>query len=239
MKLAFIDDEPAQSLVLKDMILAWEQKTGQACEITVFESGEAFLFEHPDNYPYDLLLLDIQMKGLSGIELAKRIREKDEKIMLAFLTNCGEYVFAGYEVLAARYLMKPLEEEKIFELLDYAGSRSRKEKQYFICSAQGETVRVDVEEIAFAEAQKHYVRMLLKDGRELVVKYNFTDLVQELPEDRYVLAHRSYLVNLGCVERITKTECLLNDGGSIPVSRSKYKALNEAFICYYRGGMRV
>ena len=135
--------------------------------------------------------------------------------------------------------MKPLEEEKIFELLDYAGSRSRKEKQYFICSAQGETVRVDVEEIAFAEAQKHYVRMLLKDGRELVVKYNFTDLVQELPEDRYVLAHRSYLVNLGCVERITKTECLLNDGGSIPVSRSKYKALNEAFICYYRGGMRV
>ena len=70
MKLAFIDDEPAQSLVLKDMILAWEQKTGQACEITVFESGEAFLFEHPDNYPYDLLLLDIQMKGLSGIELA-------------------------------------------------------------------------------------------------------------------------------------------------------------------------
>ena len=124
MKLAFIDDEPAQSLVLKDMILAWEQKTGQACEITVFESGEAFLFEHPDNYPYDLLLLDIQMKGLSGIELAKRIREKDEKIMLAFLTNCGEYVFAGYEVLAARYLMKPLEEEKIFERWTMPGAEA-------------------------------------------------------------------------------------------------------------------
>lgn len=237
MKLAFIDDEQAQSLILKDMILAWEQKPGQACEITVFESGEAFLFEHPDNYPYDLLLLDIQMEGISGIELAKRIREKDEKIVLAFLTNCEEYVFAGYEVLAARYLMKLLEEEKIFELLDYAGARTRREKQYFICSVQGETVRVDIEEIVFAEAQKHYVRMLLKDGRELVIKYNFTDLIQELPEDRYVLAHRSYLVNLDCVVRIMKTECFLNDGGSIPVSRSRYKALNEAFIRYYRGGI--
>ena len=98
-------------------------------------------------------------------------------------------------------------------------------------------MRVDIEEIVFAEAQKHYVRMLLKDGRELVMKYNFTDLIQELPEDRYVLAHRSYLVNLDCVVRIMKTECFLNDGGSIPVSRSRYKALNEAFIRYYRGGI--
>lgn len=234
MRIAFCDDEEALALTVRDLAEAWERRTGEECRLSVFRSGEEFLFENPESYPYDLILLDIQMEKLDGISLAKQIRERDEQVVLAFLTNCGEYVFAGYEVLAARYLMKPLREEQFFELLDFARSRQKKEKRYLICAVQGETVKVDLDEIMFCEAQKHYVRLRLSGGRELQIKYNFSDLERELSDGGCVPAHRSYLVNLSYVERITRAECILSDGGSVPVSRSRYRELNEAFIRYYR-----
>ena len=75
------------------------------------------LFENPESFPFDLLLLDIELEKMNGIALAKKIREKDDSIMLAFLSNRKEYVFEGYEVQAIRYLLKPLQEEQFFPLL--------------------------------------------------------------------------------------------------------------------------
>ena len=116
-KIAFCDDEPVQLIYLEQLVKRWESQKGSRCEVTYYKSAEEMLFENPESFPFDLLLLDIELEKMNGIALAKKIREKDDSIMLAFLSNRKEYVFEGYEVQAIRYLLKPLQEEQFFPLL--------------------------------------------------------------------------------------------------------------------------
>ena len=104
------------------------------------------LFEHSDSFPFDLLLLDIDMDGMDGMALAKEIRKKIKNFP-SFLTNRSEYVFEGYEVGALRYLLKPVEETKLFSLLDEISYALGKEKRYLIENVGGETVKIPVDTI--------------------------------------------------------------------------------------------
>lgn len=72
----------------------------------------------PDSYPFDLIFLDIDLGGMDGMALARKIRETDSEVPILFLTNHREYVFEGYEVQAFRYLLKPVTEDTLFPLLD-------------------------------------------------------------------------------------------------------------------------
>ena len=110
MRVVICDDEGALAGAVEALAGRWSAARGTPCRVRTFASGEELLFETAGSYPYDLILLDIDLGGgnLSGLELARRIRETDARVALAFLTNHPGYVFAGYEVAALRYLMKPV-----------------------------------------------------------------------------------------------------------------------------------
>ena len=148
------------------------------------------------------------------------------------------YVFAGYEVGAYRYLMKPVEAKKLWEILDYArAQKAAEEENYILVKKDSQSVRVNLRDVLYIEAQKHYVNLYLENEEPMTVKVVFAELLQEMQEksDTFLATHRSYAVNIDKVVRIGRTECTLSDGSSIPVSRSFYKAVNEAFIGYHLG----
>ena len=89
----------------------------------------------------------------------------------------------------------------------------------------------------YIEAQKHYVNLYLEDQESMNIKTVFTELLQEMQEKSGIVlaTHRSYAVNIEKVVRIGRTECVLTDGSVVPVSRSFYKGVNEAFIKYHLG----
>ena len=178
------------------------------------------------------------MRGQNGMELARQIREKEEDVILVFVTSDASYVFDGYEVGAYRYLMKPVEERKLWEILDYVRAQNATEEENYILVKKGsQSVRVNLRDILYIEAQKHYVNLHLEKVEPMTVKAVFAELLQEIQEksDTFLATHRSYAVNIDKVVRIGRTECILSDGSSIPVSRSFYKAVNEAFIKYHLG----
>lgn len=231
MRLAYCDDEEIQLEYAQKLAETWAVRYGEPMTYLAYKSAKELLFENMDSYPFDLLILDIDMDGMNGMELARKIREKDAKLPILFLTNRKEYVFEGYEVQALRYLLKPLDEEKLFPILDELCTMEKKEKEYVILSIAGENIKLEQDEILYVEVNGHYLMIhTAKDVYE--VKMSLAEMSETLT-DAFVATHRSFMVNLEHVERVMRTECLLSDGSSVPISRNCYKAVNEAFIRNY------
>ena len=96
------------------------------------------------------------------MELARKIREKEKDVILVFVTSDASYVFDGYEVGAYRYLMKPVDEKKLWEILDYARTQNAEDNgNYILVKKDGQSVRVDLNDMLYIEAQKHYVNLYL------------------------------------------------------------------------------
>ena len=169
------------------------------------------------------------------MELAKKIRAADKSVNLAFLSALKDYVFEGYEVQAFRYLLKPVEEEALFALLSAVREGLGTEKTYLIAAYDGEKRKFCQNEIRYVEARAHYTALHMGDGC-YELKAGISSIAEQLSQKEFAFTHRSFLVNLDYVERITRTECILSEGQRLPVSKGAYQALNEKFISYYKGG---
>jgi len=234
MRICFVDDDSTQLDYLKVITEKWANKHNINTNINFYHSAEEMLFENSESYPFDMIVLDIQMAKINGIELAKKIRIIDKNIIIAFISGMADYVFEGYEVQAIRYILKPVNDEKIYELLDYASKLKEKEDKYLIISVSGENKKINYDDIIYFESMSHYIVVHLKN-EEYNYKYNISDLCLELSELNFIRIHRSYVVNLKYIEKITKNDCQLINDIIVPLSRNSYKSVNEKFISYYKG----
>ena len=106
--IAVCDDEAEQAERLRSIAEAWAEKCGVTCRTDCFPSAEALLFAYADDAGFDILLLDVEMKEMSGIRFAKRLRADGCRAEIAFITSHFEFVTEGYEVDALHYLVKPV-----------------------------------------------------------------------------------------------------------------------------------
>lgn len=231
-KAAICDDEAADLQYLSALVQKWAKHNNHRVEVSVFKSAEAFLFCYAQEKDYDLLLLDIEMGALNGVELARKIRAENTGIQILFITGYADYLSEGYEVAALHYLMKPVSGEKLFEVFDRAAANLGKKERYEIFTVGGEAIRIPVGEIVSVEAFAHSTEMVTSGGR-----YQLNETISSLEKllgDGFVRCHRSYLASLRFMKQITKTDILMDTGAKIPLSRRKYDAVNQAFIRYYR-----
>ena len=243
MRIAYCEDEPAQRSRMELLLRTFAERKRLPLTVEAFSDSAAFLFQYPGSYPFDLIFLDIDLGGMDGMALARKIRETDSEVPILFLTNHKEYVFEGYEVQAFRYLLKPVTEDTLFPLLDELQTMRRQEKPHLLLSLGGETQKLFLSDLLFVESDNHYLTLHTTAGTE-TFKKNLSEFREELSAawqasggtgECFAAAHRSYLVNLAHVERITRTECLLSDGTKIPVSRGCYASLmaHIPFLSHY------
>lgn len=112
-----LHDEPNQISQMKTLLHEWSTNNNTEIETHEYSSVEQFLFDYESN-ACDLLLLDIEMTGLNGTELAKSLRAKGDLLPIVFITGFSEYMSDGYDVEALHYLLKPVKKEKLFAVLD-------------------------------------------------------------------------------------------------------------------------
>ena len=131
-RMALIDDNEADRDYIGKLILACFKEAAPFSRpfLATFPSAEAFLFAYEESEPFDILFLDVEMPGLSGISLAKKIRQTDENIQLVFVTGYSDYIAEGYDVSALHYLIKPVQEKKLSDVLQKAISLIQK-KNFF------------------------------------------------------------------------------------------------------------
>ena len=236
-KIAICDDEQIQTALLSSLVNKWSEQRKKVIIIQTFDSAEAFHFLWVEDKSYDILLLDIQMGGQNGIELAKEIRKTDEIISIIFITGLSDYINEGYDVSALHYLMKPIKTDKLFDSLDKACKKIvRKEKKSILIDIDGQKIRIMQEDIQYVEAFAHNVLIqTLKNSFE--VKKNIGEIEKELCASSFSRCHRSYMVGLRYISKICKTDITLDSGQIIPLSRRLYNNTNNAFISYYKGNI--
>ena len=227
-RVAICDDEQSQVQYINSVLSKWGNLSGHNCEVRKFPSAEAFLFAYDEDKAYDILLLDVKMGEMSGIELARRIRQKGSKAEIIFLTSYFEYAGEGYEVDALHYLVKPVPEGKLLEVLEKAAERLAEEPPYVVITCEGETVKLYEADILYVESFQHYISIHTKE-REYKLKENISAFADRLAAGFFRI-HRSYLVSLKYVVRISRTLITLEGGTELPLARGKYDEVNRAFI---------
>ena len=226
-RVAICDDDNSQIGALKVMLTEWNEHI----IINEYTSAEQFLFGYPDT-PCDLLLLDIEMGDMNGMELAHKLRRKGDMLPIIFITGYSEFMQDGYDVEALHYLLKPVNKEKLFAVLDRYASRHPADSRVIFPGGE-ESVCVNADDIMYLEAFGKKTQITLKDGKEIECTCGLSAVAEKLGNG-FVACHRSYVVNLGFVRSISKTDITLDNNRKIPLSRRLYDSVNRAFISFYK-----
>ncbi|MDE7297424.1 MAG: LytTR family DNA-binding domain-containing protein, partial [Lachnospiraceae bacterium] len=156
-RIAIVDDNEQDTKYVAALVRQWTEKAGHTAALSVFPSAEAFLFACEDEPGIDMLLLDIEMGAMNGVELAKKLRRADDPVQLVFITGFPDFIAEGYEVDALHYLMKPVAPEKLFAVLDKAASNIGRAEKRLCVTYDHKTDFVPLSQIYYVEAQKQYV----------------------------------------------------------------------------------
>lgn len=233
-KLAIVEDEKEHARILSVYLKNWSRQSTQAVQIQIFEHADAFLFDWDENKDYTAVFLDIQMPKMNGMELARKIRQDSESVQLIFATGISDHMQQGYEVAAMHYLIKPLQESQVHGCMERICRQTAHKKDWILLHGAESVERMESLNIWWVEAIGHSAVVGLEKER-IEVTDSLGALEAQL-KSGFVKCHRSYLVNLGHVTRIEKTDVVLDNGERIPLSRRLYKQVNEAFIRFYRRG---
>lgn len=245
MKIAIIEDEKSHADLLTEYICSWGKERKVPVDIHSFFSAESFLFHWDIESDFDVLFVDIQMKAMNGMDMARTIRERDSDIIIVFTTGISDYIQEGYEVEAMHYLLKPIHREKVAQCMDKAKVR-RKEKDFLLVHHFNEIRKLNVELINYVEARGHGCilgiagrdkeknRQSPNSWKEMEVTESISKLEKVLSPYGFLKCHRSYLFRVGNVYHIDKKEIYFDDGSHIPISRRLYGEVNQAFIKYFR-----
>ena len=220
-----IDDEP---LALKQLALY----IAKIPDMELVASCTSAAAARPFVGQADILFVDINMPDLSGMDF---VRSLEQAPLVVFTTAYSEYALEGFRVHAADYLLKPIGfqefEASVNRLRERIGaSRPAPAKvETLTFKLDYKTVRVETARFRYAESMSEYLKIWLKDEPvPLVVLYSLKRLAEQLPADRFLRIHRSYLVNLSFVREFTRTTVTLLGGVTLPVSDHYRAALLEA-----------
>lgn len=226
-RIAICDDNSCDTAFVQDLLHQWSVSRSLPIICECFSSAESFLFRYEECADFDLLLLDVEMGKMDGVELARRIRQKNELVQIVFITGYSDYISEGYEVEALHYLMKPLRQEKFFAVLDRAWEKLQKNARYLNLECSEGLVRLPFYEIRYLDVHQNYVTV--HAHQDHTVKRPLREFEAQLDE-RFFRAGRALILNLEYIRRVTRQEVSLLDGTVLPLPRGAYDPLNKAII---------
>ncbi len=232
MRVAIVDDVRSDAQVLQDHLRRYQEEGGGMWETVLYPSGTDFLARYqPD---FDLVILDIDMPGLNGVDAARRIRELGDNVVLMFVTNMPQYALQGYAVDAVDYLIKPVSYEEFALKLKKAQryARLNQSAQLTLHTADG-MVLVPSDRLLYVESSLHYLTYHTLDG-DYRVRGSLSQAEAELPTSLFARCGGSFLVNLRHVKGIEKQDVLVG-GERVKLSRGKRLEFMEKFSRYLGG----
>ena len=226
LNITICDDNANERSYIKALVCEWSEQFEKGVLVREYPSAEALLFDYEERRP-DILLLDIEMPGQSGVELAKQLRQGDKLLQIIFITAYSDYIAEGYDVAALHYLLKPVDRHKFFSVLSRAVEKIADDGKKLLLELPDETALVPVYEISCIEVVKNYITV--HAGRDYTLKKPLKEIESEL-DGRFLRVGRSYIVNLNFITRVTRSEIFLKGGGTVPLPRGGYEKVNRAII---------
>ena len=202
--------------------------------------ADAVCFEYANGYdliaahsasPFDIILLDIVMPNINGIETAGEIRQSDKKVKIVFLTSSAEYAVESYSVKADNYLLKPVEPAALCRCIKDLVEQMLAESPSVVVKGLYSVHRIPLDTIMYLEAQNKHIIFALRDGTTVKSTEPLHEWESKLNESvGYFRCHRSYIVNMHYIATYTHKEITMRSGCIIPISRSCHKEFETAFF---------
>lgn len=235
-KIAICDDEKIFRNSIKNMVESYLNTKNILSKIDVYSSGENFLKENSIE-KYDIIFLDINMKEINGIEIAKKMRQVCKRAFLVFVTAFIDYSLEGYKVDAIRYIIKDNESLKdaLYESMDAIfDEMSRRDLKLRFEFIEGIKV-VSVDKIIYVESNLHKLMFYIKEGerKRIFTLYSTLNKIEEnFSKKQFIRIHQSYLVNVRYIANIKNYKAILLDGTEFSIPKSRYKDVKDIFISY-------
>ncbi|EIS9209309.1 response regulator transcription factor [Clostridioides difficile] len=221
-RVAICEDDSIQRLLLKDLIYKIFNEISNQIEILEFSSGEELIKCTLEGI--DIFFLDIQMDKLTGIDVAKKIRQKDNDSEIIFITSLIDYIQDGYKVRAYRYLLKPIQFEDLKEnILTCISDIIKKRENYLIVNRKGSIDKILIDRVTYIEVNKKDITIHTLDDF-YCTKNTIEKLEKELEIYGFFRCHKSYLVNLNHIKSMSRTTIIINNE-NIPVSKHRVSDL--------------
>ncbi|MDD3403928.1 MAG: LytTR family DNA-binding domain-containing protein [Hespellia sp.] len=234
LKIAVCDDVPEDRKTMTALLSEYLDKNNICATIDEYESGEAFLSS--DTSSYLLVFLDIFMDGINGMETAKSLISRNDRVQVVFGSTSSDFAAEAFDISALHYLVKPLEREKLFAVL-----HKFFENYYLVQTVSVKVGRIEediyLNDILWAEARGKKTVLHLKQG-EIEISNSISALARLLPESDFCKPIRYALVSMREMIAVPSDTVKLSDGTEIPISRAERKNMKNTFADYKWKKMR-
>lgn len=236
-KIAICDDE---SIFLENEINIISRCMNRICDfeysIDTYKSGKEFVEKNQGDIAYDIIFLDINMDDMDGLEIARYIRDKSDKVQLVFVTGFITYALEGYKVNAIRYILKDEKtlEKAIEECMEIMIKQIKCSQRTISLSFKDGNRNVKVNDIIYIESNLHYLIFHLNNASvpQITMHEKLDNIDDMLAEYSFCRIHKSYLVNLEYVDNIERYQVKMKDGIVLNIAKPRYPEVRKQYICY-------
>ena len=232
MRIAIVEDEQACADTLQKYLQRYGQEFLQELDVTQYENGAVFLREFRSQF--DIILLDISMPVMDGMETARQIRKIDSDVVLLFVTSLSQYAIRGYEVNAMDYILKPVSYFAFSQRLNRAMARVKSHaKNYLIVSTKNGMQKLDISTIYYVESQGHTLILHTRSG-DYPCAGTMKEIAQTLEEFHFFRCNKGYLVALQYVDGV-QDGCAVVNGELLLISRARKNEFMDALTEFVGG----
>jgi len=230
LRIAICDDDKEELARISSFLDKYQREHNASLTYKAFHSGVELLSTVRSG-DFALYLLDVIMPAVNGVEVAKEIRSFDTEAKIVFLTSSPEFAVASYTVKAMDYILKPVEEGRLFGVLNELMTDSQKPQEGLTVKAKSGITRILFSRLVYVEVVNKQVYFHLSDNSVREITARLSEFEQPpLARPEFMRVHRSYIVNLFQINELTANGLTTHQGNSIPVSRALYKEVRDAYV---------
>lgn len=240
-KIAICDDENSIVNEIERVLFTLCKREGIKIDIDAFYSGESLEDAIRQGENYDLLYLDIHMKGKNGIETAKNIRKMDENTLIIFVSGYEKYWMELFRLDVFTFVKKPIDQGAFEKIFLEAHQKICDKRFYFSFHFRNEEYKIPCNEIFYFESCSRQIVVHLKNHGKEIFNAKLSDVVIKLADGKvpFLRIHQSYLVNYHFIKTRSKTEVTLVDGTKLPISEERQKEFHRSYSKLLGGEINV
>lgn len=230
-RVVIIEDEAEQVAKLQNFLERFIKENKEQFQTVFFDAAEPFLNNY---YPCDIIFVDINLPGMTGMELAKWLRERDEVVTLVFITSLAQYALEGYKVDALDFILKPVNYYTFSSMMLKAVRRVKKSRgKEVVLHTMSGIQRINSAQVYYVEVERHHLLYHTEDG-VIDVWGSLSEAEKILPQDCFVRCNSCYLVNLKYASAIENGMVVVGED-RLAISRAKKKEFMQRMSSYWGG----
>jgi DNA-binding LytR/AlgR family response regulator len=236
LRIAICDDDKLDRDRLREYVDQYLYERSAQAEVRVFDHPDT-LIQECENFRPQVYLLDIVMPMVTGIQAARELRWNQPDAQIIFATSESSYALESFDVNPINYILKPVDKEKLFTTLDMALSRVQDEdKKSITVKVKGGLCTLRLDEVMYIDYRNHVVTYHMANGEIIstpTLRIGFSEYMEENHgKQDFVRCHESISVNIGAVDKLTKTDITLRNKETVPVSKSRYNEVADSYMNY-------